>query len=219
MRQIARTPLGSELQKTEARASMLQRQSPAPIETNGCLSREGEGSRKPVITVVCELIARMFSYLFEKITRLFADHGSVSAVMSRATEPSELAVNPPIGKQFRRQIIDSPRREPAIMSEDVAYELAPQNLSAFFPKEDAARVTRPAPESSSEWSARTPGSSTTPSRSPRRSIQQISATSRLTHRSDNSPAIGTSGNRDLTSSANPNSRMLLTYTPPKKTPE
>ena len=41
MRQIAKGPFGSELQKTEARAIML-RQSPAPIESNGALSREGD---------------------------------------------------------------------------------------------------------------------------------------------------------------------------------
>jgi hypothetical protein len=219
MRQIAKGPLGGELQNTEARASMLQRQSPAPIETNGCLSREGEGPRKSLLTMLCELIAQMFNYLFEIITSLFADHGCASAVENRASKPSELTVKPPIGKQPRRQIIDSPRRAPAIMSANVTYKSVPLTMSTFFPKEDAAIVTRRAPEISSDWSAKNSGTSTTPSSSSGRSIQKISATSRHTHRSNDSPVIGTSGNRHLTSSANLNPRMLLTYKPTKKTPE
>jgi hypothetical protein len=219
MRQIARGPLGSQLRKTEARASMLQRQSPATIETNGFQSREGEGPRKSLLTMVRELVARMFNYLFEMITRLFADHSSMPAVESRASEPSELRVDPPIGKQPRRQIIVGPRGEPPIKSANVTYKPARLTLSAFFPKEEAAGVTRRARERSSDWSAGTPGSSTTPSSSPRRSTQQISATSQHTHRIDKSPAIGTSENRHLTSSANLNPRMLLTYKSTKKTPE
>ncbi len=219
MRQIARGPLGRELQKTEARASMLQRQSPAPIETNGILSREGEGPRKSLLTMVCEIVARMFNYLFEMITRLFADHGRVSAVENRASEPSELPVTPPIGKQPRRQIIDSPRREPAITSAKITYNPAPQLLSAFFPKEDTVRVKQRTSERSSNGSAGIPGSSTTPSRSRRRSIQQISTTSQHTPRSNDNPVIGTSGDRHLTSSENLNPRMLLTYKPTDKTPE
>ena len=111
------------------------------------------------------LSARMFNYLFEMITRLFAHHGGISAVESRASVPSELRVDPPIGKQPRRQIIDGPRREPAITSANVTYKSAPQLLSAFFPKEDTVRVTRRTSERSSDWSAGTPGSSTTPSSS------------------------------------------------------
>src|SRR5271169_3216315 len=115
MRQIARGPLGGELQKTEARAIMVQKQSPAPIETNEFPSREGERPRKSFLSMVYERIARMFDYLFEMITCLFAYHDCVSAVESNASESSVLKVNPPIGKQPRRQLIAGPRREPAIM--------------------------------------------------------------------------------------------------------
>ena len=219
MRQISRGPLGSELQKTEARASMPQRQISAPVETNGSLSRQGEEPRKTLLTMVCECIARMFNYLFEMMTRLFADYASVPAVENRAREPSELMVNPPIDKQPGRQVVVGPREEPTVKSANVTYKSAPLTLSAFFPKEDAARVTRPAPEQSSDWSAGTPGSSATPSRSRRQSTQQISSTSRQIRRSNDSPVIGTSGNRHLTSSADLNPRKLLTHKPTKTPPE
>ena len=219
MRQIARGRLGSELQKTEARANMLQRQSPALIETNGFLSREGEGPRKSLLNVVCKLVACMFNYLFEMITRLFADHGCASAVENRAGGPSELTVNPRIGKQPRRQFIDSPRRDPAITSANISYKSAPSPFSAFFPKEDTVRVTRRTSERSSDWSAGTSGPSTKPPSSRPRTNGQISAASRHIHRSNDSPVIGTSGNRHITSLANPSPRMLLTYKPTNKTPE
>jgi hypothetical protein len=219
MREIARGPLGSELQKTEARASMPQRQSPAPIEANGFLSQEGEGPRKSLLTVVCEYIAGMFNCLFEMITRLFPGRGCVSAVERRASEPSELVVNSPIGKRPRRRIIHSPQKEPAIKSDHISYKPAPLTSPAFFPKEDTAKVKPRKSERSSGWSAGTPSSSTTPSRWPRRSIQQISAISRDTLRGNDSSVIRTPENPQLTSSVNLNPRMLLTYKPTKNTPE
>jgi hypothetical protein len=184
---------------------MLQRQSPAPTESNGLPSRKGEGTLKTLLSLICERIARMFDYLIEMIRRLFADRGCVSAVESRASEPSELRVDPPIGKQPRHQIIDAPRREPA-----------PLALSARFPPEDAARVTRQKSKRNSDWPAGTSVSSTKRSNSPRPSTQQISAASPQTHRSNDSPVIRASGNRHLTSSANLNPRLLLPYKPTKK---
>jgi hypothetical protein len=216
MRQIARGPLGSELQKTESRAIMLQRQSPAPIEANGLLSREGEGPRKTLLSMVCERIARMIDYLFEMITRLFADHGCISAVESRASEPSELRVDPPIGKQPRRQIIVDLRGEPTIKSANVTYKPARPTWSALFPPQDAVGATRRTRERSSDRSVGTPSSSTTPSSSPRRSSQQISATSRHTPRTHDGPVVRASGDRRLTSSPNLNPKMLLTYKPTKE---
>jgi hypothetical protein len=213
MRQIAKGPLGSELQKAEAHAIVLQGQSPAPIETNEFLSREGEGPRETLLTRVCELIARIFNYLFEMITRIFANRGCASAVEKRASDPPEFRIDPPIGKQPRHQFIDGPRREPAIIKP------APLALSARFPPEDAARATRRTSERNSDWPAGTSGSLTKQSNSPRRSTQQISAASPHTHRSDISPSIRTSGDRHLTSSENLNPRMLLTYKPTKKTPK
>jgi hypothetical protein len=219
MRQIARRPQGSELQKTEARAGTLQGQTPGPSENNRFPSRDGKGPRNTPLRIVCELIARMFNYLLEMITLLFADHGSVSAVENGASETSGARVDPPISEQPRRRMIVGPRIAPAIKSVSVIHDPARPTLSAFFPPEDVARVTRRTRERRSDRSAGTPGSSTTPTSSLRRSSQQVSATSQHSHRSDNNPAIGRSGNRHLTSSTNPNPRMLLTYKPTDKIPE
>ena len=226
MRQIAGGPLGSELQKADSRAIMPQKQSPAPIEVDGFLSREGEGPLKPLFTMGCELIARMFSYLFEMIAHPFANHGSVSEMKYRASEPPELRINPSISKQPCRQIIESPRTVPATIPPNVTYVIARQTSSALSPPKDAARATRPAP--SSDWSAGNPSYSTAPSSSRPRSAQ-ISVTSRHVHRSNNNPVIRASGERHLissenlnpkiTSARNLNPRMLLTYKPTNKKPK
>jgi hypothetical protein len=110
MRQIARGPLGGDLQRTEARASMLQRQGPAPIETNGSLSREGEGPRKSPAHHGLQTHRSNVQLFIKMITCLFADHGCASAVENRAGGPSELTVNPPIGKQRPRMYLTNPDR-------------------------------------------------------------------------------------------------------------
>lgn len=218
MRQIARGPFGRALQKTQAGASVLLRQSPAPIETKGFQSREGEGPRKSLLAMVRELVVRMFIHLSEMITRLFAGYGCVSTIENRASELTEPAVNPPIGKQPPRQIIDTSGKERAIKSENITYKPAPLTLPAFFTKEEGAKAKPRKSERSSGWSAGTRGSST-PSRSRHRSISQIAATPQHTLRSNDNPVVDTPGTRQITSSENSSPRMLLTHKPTNKTPE
>jgi hypothetical protein len=205
----------SELRKADARAVIVGPQRADVVENGGSTPHQRYGPPKTLTRMVCGRLVQMFNCCFGIIAGVFAVHDCATAIESRASEPSALRSNPATAKQPHREIIDGPRREPAIMPANVTNESALSAVSTLFPPEDAGSVTVPTPERTLHVSAGKPGRSTTGSRSPRRSIQKVSATARRSQRNNDGPALPMAGNRHLILSADPNPRTLLTFKPTK----